>query len=291
MTKNCELAENQKSILVLDSGNGGLYTLNILKKNLPNENFIFVKDERNSPYGNKSKLKLKKLSKKLISFLLEKYKIKMIILACNTLSSTAFSYLKNNFQNLPIIPIYPVVKSFKKKTLILCTNSTKKHCAELKKVRKNSNVKIYGFSRLAKKIDENIKNLSVLQPFLNKKLKKFAKMHIRQVVLGCTHFNFIKPQIEKALLQNYDKNKDDITEKKYVKVSFQNKENCNQKGNKNLRIFRLNKDKISFIEGSVDLARKVQKILEVLSIKNHQKGLPSLILLNTKTEFFDTCYN
>lgn len=287
MAKNYKITNNQKNILVIDSGNGGLYTLKILKKFLPNENFIFVQDERNCPYGNKSKNKLKKISKKLIDFLLNNYDIKLIILACNTLSSVALNYLKKCFSLVPIVPIFPVIKLFKTNTLILCTNATKKYCTALKKARKNPKVKICGFSHLAKKIDENIENLSVLQPFLNKKLKKYAKMNIRQVVLGCTHYNLIKQQIQKALQQNNCSQQ----QKKYIKITSKSCKNNYNLSNQNLRVFKLKIDKISFIEGSVDLAKKVDKILEVLSIKNHSKMQSNTIILNTNNPVFDACFN
>ena len=81
---NLENNTPKKSILVIDSGNGGKYTLNILIKFLPHENFIFFEDDTNVPYGKKSKKKLQKITQKNLNYLLKNYQIKLVIFACNT---------------------------------------------------------------------------------------------------------------------------------------------------------------------------------------------------------------
>ena len=57
----------KKWILVIDSGIGGLWTLNKIREVLPNENYLFFMDKTNAPYGNKSEKKLKQISFDIIS--------------------------------------------------------------------------------------------------------------------------------------------------------------------------------------------------------------------------------
>ena len=189
-------------VLVLDSGNGGLYTLGKIKNLLPNENYLFFMDVLHSPYGNKSARELKRLANSIITRFLLLHKIKLVVLACNTLSCVAYDFLVQKFQNVPIIKIEPYLNAKKflgKNTLVLDTKNTIRRNQNLKKYRNSKNVFLKAFGNLAKKIDQNINNLDSLQNLLNFALKKYKKHNIKNVVLGCTHFNLIKRQICKSL--------------------------------------------------------------------------------------------
>ena len=187
-------------ILVVDSGMGGMWTLEHIKRILPNENYLFFMDRVHSPYGNKSLKTILKIAKNNMKKILKVFDVKLVVLACNTLSSIAFECLKNAYPNLPIIPISPFVdlkKIGKKPTLLLATKNTIKHNIDIKKYKNLDCVKMCGFGNLAKKIDKNMQNLDVLMPFLSKKLKIFQKNNIKNILLGCTHFGFLKQQFKK----------------------------------------------------------------------------------------------
>lgn len=266
------------NILVLDSGNGGKYTLNIIKKVLPNENYIFIEDDLNCPYGQKNKRKLTKISKKIIKKALNLYKIKIIVLACNTLSSACLSSLKKEFSHLPIIPTLPVLKKFKKNTLILCTTATKKYNKQFKTIKGSKKIQVVGFGNLAKKIDDNIDNLDILQPFLNKKLKKYANMDISNVVLGCTHYNLAKKQICNALLQN--------SEKSYVKLSSNRvKKIFNTKTETKTQVFTKKHRNINFYEASPYVAKQVKQTLKAISLLSNSIAQGKTIYIKTSDLF------
>lgn len=185
-------------ILVMDSGMGGLWTLNELKKVLPNENYIYFMDKTNCPYGNKSVKRLQRISENIIRKIMLKYRLKLIILACNTLSSVAYNHLTKVFAYTPIVKISPYFSPEKfnnEQTLVLATTNTIRHNAELKNYKNCKNVHLYGFDSLAKRIDENKNDLDVLLPYLHQKLKQFKSKNIKNIVLGCTHFNYIKTQL------------------------------------------------------------------------------------------------
>ena len=81
---------NNRPIGVFDSGLGGLTVLKELQKILPNEKFIYIGDTAHVPYGNKSKESIYNFSKKIIDYL-NTNNIKLIVAACNTVSSTILS--------------------------------------------------------------------------------------------------------------------------------------------------------------------------------------------------------
>lgn len=187
-------------ILVIDSGMGGLWTLKKIQKILPNENYLFFMDKIHSPYGNKSKRQLLKIAENIVLNTKKYFSIKAVVLACNTLSSVAYDFLMNKFFDTPILKINPFVDiKFLKNlpTLVLATNNTIKNNTDLKKYNNINYIHMHGFGTLAKKIDKNMHNLDVLIPFLSKKLKKYKNFQIKNVLLGCTHFNYIKPQLKK----------------------------------------------------------------------------------------------
>lgn len=190
----------KKWILVMDSGVGGVWTLNKIKALLPKENYIFFMDKFNAPYGNKSTKKLKKLAFSHISKLRKIFDIKLVVLACNTLSSVCYNFLKRKFLETPIIKIEPFFNPYvfqRKNTLVLATTNTIKHNKNLNIYKDYSNIFLKGFGNLAKKIDDANGNYDLLLPYLSKSLSPYKNKQIQNIVLGCTHFNFIKKQLTK----------------------------------------------------------------------------------------------
>ena len=92
---------DNRPIGVFDSGVGGLTVVNALSKALPNESIYYVGDTARVPYGNKSKSSILKFSLQITEWLL-KQNCKIIVIACNTASSLALSYLESNLSTLII---------------------------------------------------------------------------------------------------------------------------------------------------------------------------------------------
>ncbi|MBO5743948.1 MAG: aspartate/glutamate racemase family protein, partial [Clostridia bacterium] len=100
--------KSHNPIGVFDSGLGGITVLGELKKLMPNENFIYLGDSKNAPYGTKNEDEIKEHTtsciKKLISM-----GVKAVVIACNTATSVAAYDLREAF-SIPIIGIEPAVK-------------------------------------------------------------------------------------------------------------------------------------------------------------------------------------
>jgi glutamate racemase len=196
-----------KFVLVLDSGVGGISVLKECIKLMPNENFLYVADNKHAPYGNKTKRRLNKIALKNILYYTNNYNIKLILLACNTLTATSIEYLrrKTNYTYVGVEPaIKKAVEKGNKNILLISSNATLKHNKKLHMYRQKLSNKTYFYplKDLAKKIDDNLNDLNAVQPYLDKTFINYKNKNINSVVLGCTHYKFVKEQIKKALSKN-----------------------------------------------------------------------------------------
>ncbi len=109
---------------VMDSGIGGLNVLNAIQNHFKKTNLVYIGDNKNSPYGNKSVYELKKLATNSISKLLDQ-NVKIIVVACNTLSTTIFDYIRT-VSPVPCVPTLPInnIGSKYNKPAIIATPST-----------------------------------------------------------------------------------------------------------------------------------------------------------------------
>lgn len=182
-------------IAVMDSGIGGISVLIELIKNFPFESFLYFGDNENAPYGNRTKQELLSLSIHNIN-ILKKYPIKAIVLACNTLSVNLLNEIEE-YSNVKTFGVFPPVEKCAidgKSTLLFATNMTCQNYSD------TNNLKRVGFVDLAKKIEQNVFNLekiNILSCQYNSavNLSTIKKGEYFNVIIGCTHYNFIKNQI------------------------------------------------------------------------------------------------
>jgi len=97
-------AINEKPIGVFDSGIGGLTVVRELRRLLPSEDIVYLGDSARVPYGNKSAETIKKFGFQDASFLV-KMGVKLIVVACNTVSSVALEYLRETFKDVPFFGV------------------------------------------------------------------------------------------------------------------------------------------------------------------------------------------
>ena len=117
-----------KKIGVLDSGIGGTTVLDKMVELLPNEEYVYYKDTKNNPYGEKSEEGLYKIVKGIVTFLIDKKNCKMIVLACNTATTKCMKKLRKEFPDMLFVGTVPAVKvacdNHYKHTLVLATPAT-----------------------------------------------------------------------------------------------------------------------------------------------------------------------
>lgn len=194
------------AIGVFDSGIGGLTVVREIMKLLPNERIVYFGDTARVPYGGKSEETIKKFAIEDANFLI-RYEIKMMVVACNTVSATSMDLLKNNF-NLPLIGVIEpgarsAVKSTKNgKIGVIGTESTIRSTAYEKAIRRlKENVEIYArscplFVPLVEEgwIDEHSTFL-----IAEKYLDPLRRCGIDTLLLGCTHYPLLKQVISRVM--------------------------------------------------------------------------------------------
>lgn len=201
-------AMNNAPIGVLDSGVGGLSIWKEIVSQLPNESTIYVADSVNCPYGNKSSETIYRLAKRLVKFLILK-KVKLIVLACNTITVSCLDKLREDFPNIPIVGTVPVVKTAAEKTQkkrigILSTSATAKSRYQkdlIKKFALGCKVFNIGTDKLVPSIEQGEIGASMIR-IIEAELQPFIKAEIDVLALGCSHFPFLKEKMQKILGNN-----------------------------------------------------------------------------------------
>jgi glutamate racemase len=189
---------------IFDSGIGGTSIWKEIHHLLPNENTIYLADSKNAPYGQKTKEEIIQLSCKNTELLLEQG-CKLIVVACNTATTNAIKELRSKYQ-VPFIGIEPAIKTAANQTEtetigILATKGTLNSELFNKAVETYSNVKIIeqiGFG-LVQLIEEGKIESEEMTGLLNDYLKPMVEANIDYLVLGCTHYPYLIPQIKKII--------------------------------------------------------------------------------------------
>ena len=197
---------NRNPIGVIDSGIGGLSILAEIAKKLPSESLVYLADSKNCPYGSKSPGEIYRLSKRLVKFLLKK-KAKLIVVACNTITVACLDKLRKDFPQIPIIGTVPVVKTASKMSKngrigILSTKQTARSKYQknlIKKFAKNLKVLNLGTDKLVPIIESADMDKVKINKIIGKELKPFVDFKIDVLVLGCSHFSFLKTEMQKIL--------------------------------------------------------------------------------------------
>ena len=120
--------KGSRRIGVFDSGIGGVTVLRELIKILPKENYIYYSDSKNNPYGDKTQEEIINICDEIVQFYIRK-NCKAIVIACNTATANAVSYLRNKYNNIPFVAIEPAYKmvydyAYNEETLVMATKGT-----------------------------------------------------------------------------------------------------------------------------------------------------------------------
>ncbi|MFZ4105803.1 glutamate racemase [Flavobacterium sp.] len=195
---------NNNPIGLFDSGIGGTSIWREINQLLPNENTIYLADSKNAPYGEKSKEEIIHLSNKNTEFLLEQ-NCKLIVVACNTATTNAIKELRAKYK-VPFIGIEPAIKpaalnSKTQKIGILATKGTLNSELFSKNTEQFQNIQIieqigYGLVEL---IEGGKMNSIEMQDLLIKYLTPMSESNIDYLVLGCSHYPYLIPQIKKII--------------------------------------------------------------------------------------------
>lgn len=190
---------------VFDSGVGGISVLRALVAELPHEDFRFFGDSANAPYGEKTEERVLELSRGIVEGLLADG-AKAIVIACNTATSVAAEALRSSYADVPIVGIEPALKPAARalphgRVLVMATEVT------LRLEKYHELVRAWGGEcdvvpvpcpGLAARIERGDLDSSDLRELIEGYVGAYAGK-VDGVVLGCTHYPFVRRLIADAL--------------------------------------------------------------------------------------------
>jgi glutamate racemase len=197
---------DNRAIGVYDSGFGGLSVWRELRKMLPEESLIYLGDGKNCPYGGRSREEITSFAVEAVEALVAEG-AKMIVVGCNTATTAAVAYLRERWSDMPIVGLEPAVKpacltSRTRRIAVLATeHSLKSDMFLATAARYASDVEVIkvvgkGFVELVEQglersVEAEIAVRRVVEPLLDEGIDK--------IVLGCTHYPFLRPLIEQVI--------------------------------------------------------------------------------------------
>jgi glutamate racemase len=188
-----------RPIGVFDSGIGGLSVLGALRKELPQEQFVYVADAGHAPYGERDSAHVLKRSLVLADYLYRTHQVKALVLACNTATAAAVASLRQHYANLPIVGIEPALKPAAVRSgsgvvAVMATRSTlesEKFQALLAAQAPTVRYLLQACDGLAAAIEQSdrLEIEALCQRYVQSlRQAKDGGARIDTVVLGCTHY-------------------------------------------------------------------------------------------------------
>lgn len=187
-----------KKIGIIDSGVGGLTVVQKLRDKYPNEDILYLGDNINVPYGNKSKEELYSLSKSVIDYILEN-QVKLIGVACNTISAIVEEYFKD--YPVPIVSIIDPVSKYVGHSGIeevgllgtVFTINSNTYNNKIGEINKEIRITPEGCPTLAKVIDEDEYSKIEIENIVDMHLEniQMKNKRVKDIILGCTHYPII----------------------------------------------------------------------------------------------------
>lgn len=195
------MSEKENPIGVFDSGLGGISTLREMRQLMPGEDFIYYGDTGHAPYGTKSREEVLACVRQVVGRLTEE-RIKALVIACNTATSAAAATLRAEME-IPVIGMEPALKPAHEirgegKILVMATPLT---------LREEK------FSRLMERYGEGAEKVPCpglmelveaedqegAQAYLAELLGRYRMEEVDAIVLGCTHYVFLKDMIRSMI--------------------------------------------------------------------------------------------
>jgi len=190
---------------VFDSGVGGISVLKHIRAAMPSEHLLYVADSKFAPYGSKTPEFIRERADAIAGFLMEKG-AKALVVACNTATAAAAEYLRSQYA-IPIIAMEPAVKPAAQVTKtgvigVLATSGTLKSAqfaALLEHYGQQVEVVTQACHGLVECIERGDLTGAETEALLSRYIQPLLDAHADTIVLGCTHYPFVRPLIEKLV--------------------------------------------------------------------------------------------
>lgn len=191
---------------VFDSGIGGVSVLTAIRRELPTLDLIYVGDNAHLPYGEKTMEEIRTYTKGVIDFLVAKG-CKVIVIACNTASAAALKFLRTEFPDTVFIGMEPAVKPAAEQTQtgvvgVMATTATFQGELFASVVERFANgVKVIQqpCPGLVQQIEAGELDSTETEKMLRSWIEPMQKQNIDRLVLGCTHYPFVRDAIHRIV--------------------------------------------------------------------------------------------
>lgn len=188
-----------------DSGLGGLTSVSALQSRLPKERVIYYGDTARTPYGSKSPETIRKFASQIVDYLVSK-DVKMVVIACNTVTSLALDDLRQQHPELPIIGVIePTVRKV-----------VQSHCPNVGIIATKATIQSDVYARLLHNLDPSIRTSSLACPafvplieegiidneIMDLTIRYYMDDFVREngfnhLILGCTHYPMIADNLKR----------------------------------------------------------------------------------------------
>jgi glutamate racemase len=191
---------------IFDSGVGGLSVLRAIRGQMPEEAIVYFGDQGHIPYGPRPMEQIRSFSEAITNFLLAQ-NAKIIVVACNTASAAALKHLREKFPDVQFVGMEPAVKPAAEHTQtgkvgVIATPATFQGALYASVVERFANgVELFQntCNGLVQQIEQGNLDGEETRQILEDALLPMLEKNIDTVVLGCTHYPFVIPLIERIV--------------------------------------------------------------------------------------------
>ena len=191
---------------VYDSGFGGLSVWRELRRLLPEESLIYLGDGKNCPYGGRSREDIEGFAIAAVERLVERG-VKMVVVGCNTATTAAVATLRQRWSDMPIVGLEPAVKpaclaTRTRKIAVLATAHSLSSDMFLATAARYADdvevVKVVG-EGFVELVERNMEHSEEAEMLVRKAVEPLLERGVDKIVLGCTHYPFLRPHIERIV--------------------------------------------------------------------------------------------
>ena len=206
LLKDVDKLSNNAPIGVFDSGLGGLTVWREVRRALPAESLVYLGDGKNCPYGSRPREEVRRLADEAVAFLVAQG-CKLVVVACNTATAAAIDFLREKYAPMPIVGMEPAVKPACLATrsgvvgVLATERSLDGELFRRTAARYGDGVDLVtapgrGFVEL---VENDLEATPEAEATVRAAVAEMLEHGADQIVLGCTHYPFLLPVLERVV--------------------------------------------------------------------------------------------
>ncbi|NYS32159.1 MULTISPECIES: glutamate racemase [Pantoea] len=196
------------TVLVFDSGVGGLSVYDEVRQLLPDLHYLYAFDNAGFPYGEKSETFIVERVVAIVEAITQRYPLSLVIIACNTASTVSLPALRERFA-FPVVGVVPAIKPAARLTRngvvgLLATRATVRRPYTHELVAQfagSCNIEMLGSAELVELAEAKLHGAEVALDEVRRIVQPWLRMAEPPdtVVLGCTHFPLLREELQQVL--------------------------------------------------------------------------------------------